>query len=355
MLPGAIGWVYDNNENFSQEYALKDCWVNENVKDVKIQLLKAVEGIPNVVQLKKYWDVLYDGKPNSAWVPLTHFNNVPELIGVFCDLVVDFDHAKFLNDDGKVDLSPCGTGTVPYISFHILHLMRDGPKGILAPQPSPEALQQDAIWSWAVSYEKMTQDGLMTSSIWKQEFINGLADPPLITPYFTLCCPLLEECPTLNFILEVHSMPPRKKARHASPLWSLSSHNSRTRKSTQGVGGYVTQLKKAGEILMAPARQQRGRGAVKISDSEVNSMAPLQQLKKGKKKADMNFLPHPVEDDNSQSNTQCCNPFIHIASPDDRFGFKSSSTDKQDPWEATQPISCSSKKAIEDEVRKDRM
>ncbi|KAG2740951.1 hypothetical protein P692DRAFT_20752026, partial [Suillus brevipes Sb2] len=45
--------------------------------------------------------------------------------------------------------------------------------------------------------------------------------------------------------------------------------------------------------------------------------------------------------------------------PDDRFGFKSSSTDKQDPREATQPIGCSSKKAVgesvEDEVRKDRM
>ncbi|KAG1887976.1 uncharacterized protein F5891DRAFT_1218462 [Suillus fuscotomentosus] len=74
MLPGAIGWVYDNDENVywimdilwkshglfkhGTEYTLKDCWVNEDVKDVEIQLLKAVEGIPNVVQLKKYWDVL---------------------------------------------------------------------------------------------------------------------------------------------------------------------------------------------------------------------------------------------------------------------------------------------------------
>jgi hypothetical protein len=48
-----------------------------------------------------------------------------------------------------------------------------------------------------------------------------------------------------------------------------------------------------------------------------------------------------------------------MAGPDDRFGFKSSSTDKQDPREATQPIGRSSKKAVgksvEDEVRKDRM
>ncbi|KAG2101104.1 uncharacterized protein F5147DRAFT_776832 [Suillus discolor] len=134
-------------------------------------------------------------------------------------------------------------------------------------------------------------------------------------------------------------MPPRKKARHTSPTWSLSPSNSRTRKvtnkapedtdasrqrsewSTRGVGGHVAQLKKAGEILMAPARQQEGRGTVKASDSEVNSMAPSQQLKKGKK--------------------------------------KSSSADKQDPWEATQPIGRSSKKAIgeslECEARKDRM
>ncbi|KAG1754088.1 hypothetical protein EDD22DRAFT_957480 [Suillus occidentalis] len=110
---------------------------------------------------------------------------------------------------------------------------------------------------------------------------------------------------------------------------------------------------------MAPAKQRKGRGVVEISDSEVNPMAPLQQLKKGKTKADMNFLPRPVEDNGSQSNTQHHNPLLRMTGPDDRFGFKSSSTDKQDPREATQPISHSSKKAIgesiEDEVRKDRM
>jgi hypothetical protein len=90
-------------------------------------------------------------------------------------------------------------------------------------------------------------------------------------------------------------------------LRSLSPRNSRTRKvasmapediddswwwserSTRGVGGHVAQLKKAGEILMAPARQRKGRGAVEISDSEVNPMAPSQQLKKGKKKVSDSF------------------------------------------------------------------
>ncbi|KAG1896301.1 uncharacterized protein F5891DRAFT_1193326 [Suillus fuscotomentosus] len=302
MLPGAIGCIYDNDgdvywimdilwkscglfkrgticycvrDKFNQDYAPKDCWVNEDVKDVEIQLLKAVKGIPNIAQLKKYWDVLYNGKPDSTshirshcstfkfekkihqcilltpcGVPLTHFNNVPELIGVFCDLIVahkamvgrhvlhgdlspnnviiyegkgyfiDFDHAKFLSDDGKADPSPRGTGTVPYISFHILRLMGDGLlvqnmpcnnleslcyilfeftvmyirlKGALAPRPSEEVLRWDAVRRWALSYEKMTQDGLVISSIWKWEFIHGMADPLLITLYFILCCPLLEE------------------------------------------------------------------------------------------------------------------------------------------------------------------
>jgi hypothetical protein len=40
---------------------------------------------------------------------------------------------------------------------------------------------------------------------------------------------------------------------------------------------------------MAPARQQKGRGTVEISDSEVNPMAPSQQLKKGKKKVSDSF------------------------------------------------------------------
>ncbi|KAG2057261.1 hypothetical protein BDR06DRAFT_969463 [Suillus hirtellus] len=159
MLPRAIGWVYDNDQNvywimeilwkscryfkhgtFGWEYALKDCWVNEDVKDVKIDFLKAVDGIKNVVQLVKYWDVLYDGQPNSTscihshcptfvfekkihrhilltpcGLPLVQFNDIPELIGVFHDLVVgkgyfiDFDHAKFLDPDGQADKSPHGT------------------------------------------------------------------------------------------------------------------------------------------------------------------------------------------------------------------------------------------------------
>ncbi|KAG1742944.1 hypothetical protein EDD22DRAFT_958877 [Suillus occidentalis] len=235
MLPRAIGWVYDNDENvywimdilwksrglfkcrtvcyhvrdkFGWEYALKDCWVNEDVKDIEIQLLKAVKGIPNVVQLKKYWDVLYDGKPNSTLhirghcltfkfeikihrcilltpcrVPLTHFKDVPELIGVFRDLVVahkamvgrcvlhgdlspnnaiiykgkgyfiDFDHAKFLNDDGKADPSPCGTGLsmisqqIPQMPPPALPAPLSTPKPTIAllPPPAPPSALESTI------------------------------------------------------------------------------------------------------------------------------------------------------------------------------------------------------------------
>jgi hypothetical protein len=76
------------------------------------------------------------------------------------------------------------------LEFTVMYI---GLKGALAPQPSEEVLRWDAIQRWALSYENMTQDGLMTSSIWKQEFIHGMADPLLITPYFILCHPLLEE------------------------------------------------------------------------------------------------------------------------------------------------------------------
>ncbi|KAG1784437.1 uncharacterized protein HD556DRAFT_1451773 [Suillus plorans] len=302
MLPGAIGWVYDNDQNvywimeilwksrgffkrgtvcyrvrdkFGREYALKDCWVNEDVKDVEIDFLKAVDGIQNVVQLVKYWDVLYDGQPDSTshirshcptfvfkkkihrrilltpcGLPLTQFNDILELIGVFRDLVVahkamvgrrvlhgdlspnniiiyegkgyfiDFDHAKFLDADGKADESPRGTGTIPYISFRVLRLMGDGhsvrhtpcddleslfyilleftvvylgPKGALAPRLDEENLHRDPVRRWGIDYESLTFDSLATSSMWKREFIHGLTDPPLVTSYFTPCRPLLDE------------------------------------------------------------------------------------------------------------------------------------------------------------------
>ncbi|KAG2125466.1 uncharacterized protein EDB93DRAFT_1110135 [Suillus bovinus] len=158
---------------FGQEYALKDCWVNEDVKNVEIDFLKAVEGIQNVVQLVKYWDVLYDGQPNSTslihshcqtfafqkrihcrilltpcGLPLTQFSDIPELIGVFHDLLI-------------------------------------GPKGAPAPLVDKQDLAYDPVQRWGDAFENATYDGLVFSSIWKQEFIHGLTQPPNITSYFT--------------------------------------------------------------------------------------------------------------------------------------------------------------------------
>ncbi|KAG1727266.1 uncharacterized protein EDB91DRAFT_1086469 [Suillus paluster] len=116
-------------------------------------------------------------------------------------------------------------------------------------------------------------------------------------------------------------MHPKKKARHTSPKWSLN--NLRTRKiadtahedtdgsrqqrelSTRGVGGHAAQLKKNWRDLSGPGKATGGK-------------------------------------------TYCQN----------KLGFKPPSTDKQDPWEAMQSISHSSKKAVgkslECDARKDR-
>jgi len=45
---------------------------------------------------------------------------------------------------------------------------------------------------------------------------------------------------------------------------------------TQGVGGHVTQLKKVGEMVMAPTRQVNALNDLEISGSEENPMAPSQ-------------------------------------------------------------------------------
>lgn len=78
------------------------------------------------------------------------------------------------------------------ISF-LPHSMRFGFSVGLAPKPSEEALQRDPVRRWRDAYSSMTYDGLANSSLWNCEFINGRTQPPLITPYFSLCRPLLDE------------------------------------------------------------------------------------------------------------------------------------------------------------------
>ncbi|KAG2028805.1 hypothetical protein BDR03DRAFT_829217, partial [Suillus americanus] len=100
------------------DYALKDCWVDEDCLEHEVTFLEAVRGIPNVVQLVKHWDVKFNGEIDSTskirahirdhlpksctyvnkihrrmlltpcGLPLTTFKSVPELLNVFQDVVV---------------------------------------------------------------------------------------------------------------------------------------------------------------------------------------------------------------------------------------------------------------------------
>ncbi|KAG1784521.1 uncharacterized protein HD556DRAFT_1451679 [Suillus plorans] len=196
MPEGTKGWVMDNDsevywimnilwksrglfshgtvcyrvqDQHGTEFALKDCWVDAENLNYEVTLLQAVDGIPNVVSLKKYWDVQYAGQSDCTArirehiseylpeAPIYSNKSLPELVSVFRDLIVaheamvtqrnilhgdlspnniiihdgkgyfiDFDHAKFLKNNAAVD--SCGTGTVPYISCHLLKLIGDVPR-----------------------------------------------------------------------------------------------------------------------------------------------------------------------------------------------------------------------------------
>jgi hypothetical protein len=97
---------------------LKDCWVDAEIIEQEVNCLRAVNGVPNVVQLVKYWDVEYGRHINNTskiynhihnhlptslvftnkihhhmlltpcGLLLTNFKSVPELVNVFLDLVV---------------------------------------------------------------------------------------------------------------------------------------------------------------------------------------------------------------------------------------------------------------------------
>jgi len=103
---------YRVQDEAGEVFALKDCWVDEEALEHEVELLKAVEGVPNVVQLKKYWDVMYNGKRDSTstirkhidltypakvhrrmlftpcGLPLTSATSVAQLVSVFQDLVI---------------------------------------------------------------------------------------------------------------------------------------------------------------------------------------------------------------------------------------------------------------------------
>ena len=103
---------YRVQDEAGEVFALKDCWVDEKTLEHEVELLKAVEGVPNVVQLKKCWDVMYNGKRDSTstirehidstypakvhrrmlltpcGLPLTSATSVAQLVSVFQDLVI---------------------------------------------------------------------------------------------------------------------------------------------------------------------------------------------------------------------------------------------------------------------------
>jgi hypothetical protein len=109
---------YRVQDRHGTEFALKDCWVDAENLDHEVTLLRAVDGIPNVVSLKKYWDIQYAGQtdcterirehisenlPESpiysnkvhrrmlltpCGLPLTTFKSLPELVNIFRDLIV---------------------------------------------------------------------------------------------------------------------------------------------------------------------------------------------------------------------------------------------------------------------------
>ncbi|KAG2338455.1 hypothetical protein BDR05DRAFT_1004158 [Suillus weaverae] len=106
MPEGTKGWVIDNDgevywimatlwksrglfprgtvcyhvqDQHGTEFALKDCWVDTESLDHEVTLLCAVDGIPNVVTLKKYWDVQYAGQSDCTPMIREHIHEyLPE-------------------------------------------------------------------------------------------------------------------------------------------------------------------------------------------------------------------------------------------------------------------------------------
>ncbi|KAG2028351.1 hypothetical protein BDR03DRAFT_1019925 [Suillus americanus] len=127
---------YCSQDKNKREYVLKDCWVDADIIEQEVNFLRAVDGVPNVVQLVKYWDIEYCGHIDSTskirdhvrdhlpasliftnkihrrmlltpcGLPLTNFKSVPELVNVFLDLVVA--HKTMTTQRGVLhgDLSP---------------------------------------------------------------------------------------------------------------------------------------------------------------------------------------------------------------------------------------------------------
>ncbi|KAG1749026.1 uncharacterized protein EDB91DRAFT_1079130 [Suillus paluster] len=249
MPPDAIGWVTDDKNEDRKVYALKDCWVDERNLDNEAKILKAVEGVSNVVRLVGHWDVQYDGCSDSTSKirdhlreSLTSFTSVAELVKVFLALVVahktmvternvlhgdispnnidihegkgyllDFDHAKFV-ENSRVATLPC-------ISWCLLKLMRDNPTPELIDRKTSDDLESlfciflEFVAKYGGSGGSLTDEGqpsvntrrwndglatlddrigIYTSGLLKEDFqqTSPTYEP---APYFKVCRPFLEE------------------------------------------------------------------------------------------------------------------------------------------------------------------
>ncbi|KAG0693545.1 hypothetical protein DFH29DRAFT_1007201 [Suillus ampliporus] len=170
------------------DYALKECWVDEEHKDHEEKVLELVWGIHNVVTLVATWDVEYEGESDSTLricqchgktspgfrckyhrhmlltpcgEPLSTYSTKRELLSAFRDFVVahkemvtknvlhgdlspnnliihegqgyfiDFNHAQIIAQ-GNTSVCSHGTGTIPYVSICLLrhlHLVSN-PQGV---------------------------------------------------------------------------------------------------------------------------------------------------------------------------------------------------------------------------------
>lgn len=88
---------YQVQDRHGTEFTLKDCWVNAKNLDHEVTLLQAVNGILNVVSLKKYWDVQYARQTDYTERICEHISeNLPE-----APIYSNNIHCRLL-------LTPCG-------------------------------------------------------------------------------------------------------------------------------------------------------------------------------------------------------------------------------------------------------
>ncbi|KAG1848321.1 hypothetical protein DFJ58DRAFT_842963 [Suillus subalutaceus] len=355
--------------NTKKEYALKDCWVDVDSLDHEVKFLQAVDGVPNVVQLVKYWDVD---------LPLTTFKSVPELV----NMPVAHKTLTFEREVLHGDLSPNNLiiheGKGYFIDFDHAKFVQ---------------LYNQAKDLWNKVYMMMDRDGLGTSGSLKKEFLMDKSPsffssrnsgstsssfkpdkPPCtfigtIWPFIIIQHLLLHLlCLFRQIVLVVlggKRGSPRFSRSNSLPLFQSSAHQpsapipspnasqeeSQTHaQSNRGVGGHIAQLQKAGERVMAAPTRQGKKNTVEISDSEENPMAPS-QVARAKKKAPAKTSVKASAVWPERQRAHSPHPFLRTAHHSDRFGFKPPYVTDGDGQDVTQPGCSQNTRATEPGAR----